>query len=263
MVDNLWRNRNLIWQLIRRELSQRYRASYLGVLWSLLTPTLLLLIYTFVFSVVLKTKWTVAKETQPHEFALIIFAGLAAFNVFSEVVGRAPSLVLTVPNYVKKVVFPLEILPVAVLGSALINSLIIVSLVIMGNMLISRFVSQTLYLLPLVYLPLLLLSAGLAWFLSSLGMYIRDVGQGIGLVVQMLFFLSGVFFPAATVPEQFRPVVLLNPLTAILTNFRQILLWGEMPDWTMWGWWMFGSALVAWAGYTWFMKTKKGFADVL
>jgi len=263
MTQNLWRHRMLIWQLIKREVSQRYRASYLGLGWAFLTPLLLLLVYTFVFSVVLKTSWRGEVETPPEEFALIVFSGLAAFSVFSDVISRAPSLVLAVPNYVKKVIFPLEVLPVVALGTALINSGIMVSAVFVGHLLLAHSISATFFLLPLMYLPLVLLCLGLGWFLASLGVYVRDVGQGIGLLVQMIFFLSGVFYPITIVPEPFRSFMLLNPLATIIIGFRQILLWGEMPHWGWWAVWTLLASLFAWLAYIWFFKTKKGFADVM
>ncbi len=263
VLRNLWNHRDLIRQLIKREVGQRYRGSYLGVLWSFITPLLMLMIYTFVFSVIFKSSWKTGTETPVGEFALTLFAGLAAFNLFSEVVNRAPTLILAVPNYVKKVVFPLEILPVVAVGSALINSMITAGLVLIGSALILGQFSRTIFLLPLVYLPLCLLSLGLAWFLASLGVYVRDVGQGISIVVQMLFFLSPVFYPVSVVPEPFRSVISINPLTLILTEFRQTLLWGEVLDFKVWGLWLALTVMLAILGYIWFMKTKKGFAGVM
>jgi len=263
VLCDLWRYHDLIWQLIKREVGQRYRGSYLGVLWSFITPLLMLIIYTFVFSVIFKSSWKTSNETPIGEFALTLFAGLAAFNLFSEVINRAPTLILAVPSYVKKVVFPLEILPVVAVGSALANSMITAGLVVIGSILIQGRFSPTLFLLPLVYLPLCLLSLGLGWFLASLGVYIRDIGQGISIVVQMLFFLSPVFYPVNIVPEPFRSVILINPLTLILTEFRQTLLWGEMLDLKIWGLWLALTVVLAILGYIWFMKTKKGFASVM
>ena len=263
IVRNLWEQRDLIRQLVSREVSQRYRGSYLGVLWSFITPLLMLLIYTFVFSVVFKARWRAEAETPTGEFALTLFAGLAAFNLFSEVMNRAPGLVLAVPNYVKKVVFPLEVLPVVAVGSALVNSLITAGLVLVGSVLVLGHVSPTVVLLPLAYLPLILLCLGLSWFLASLGVYIRDIGQGIGIVVQMLFFASPVFYSPTAVPERIRGVLLANPLTLILDAFRQTLLWGELLNWRMWIVWTTMTAAIALLGYVWFMKTKKGFADVM
>lgn len=264
MLRNLWRRRELIQQLVNRELVLRYRGSYLGVLWSFVTPLLMLLIYTFVFSVVFKARLGPnANEASLVEFALTLYAGLIAFNVFAEVVNRAPRLVLSVPNYVKKVVFPLEVLPVVALGSALVNSVISVGVLILGNLVFSRAFSTTLYLFPLAYIPLILLCLGLGWFLASLGVYIRDIGQGIGLAVQMLFFLSPIFYSVSTLPESMRRWYALNPMTTILAGFRQSLLWGETLDWAAWWAWMGLTAALALLGYAWFMKTKKGFADVM
>jgi len=263
VTRHLWSHRGLIRQMVRREVSQRYRGSYLGVLWTLLTPLLMLLIYTFVFSIIFKARWRADAETPPGEFALTLFAGLAAFNVFSEVVSRAPTLILGVPNYVKRVVFPLEILPVVALGSALVNSLITVGLVLVGNLIVLGQLSSTVLWLPLAYLPLIFLCLGLGWFLASLGVYVRDIGQGIGIAVQMLFFLSPVFYPVTAVPEPLRIVLYFNPLTTILSEFRQTLLWGEPLGWRTWAAWSLLTAVLALLGYGWFMKTKKGFADVM
>ena len=263
MLRNLWKYHDLIQQLIKREVSQRYRGSYLGMLWSFITPLLMLLIYTFVFSLIFKSSWKTGTDTPVGEFALTMFAGLAAFNLFSEVVNRAPTLILTVPNYVKKVVFPLEILPIVAVGSALVNSLITVGLVAIGYILLQGRISPTIFLLPLPYLSLCLLSLGLSWFLASLGVYIRDIGQGISVAVQMLFFMSPVFYPVNAVPEPFRSVISINPLTLILTEFRQTLLWGEMINLQDWGMCLIFAVVFAISGYVWFMKTKKSFADVM
>lgn len=263
MFRSLWGYRDLIWQMIRREVGQRYRGSYLGVLWSFITPLLMLMIYTFVFSVIFKSSWNDGAKTSVGEFALNLFAGLAAFNLFSEVINRAPILIRTVPNYVKKVVFPLEILPLVAVGSAFVNSLIAACLVVIGSVLIQGRISVTVFLLPLAYIPLILLSLAFGWFLASLGVYIRDIAQGISIVVQMLFFLSPVFYPVSSVPEPFRRWTSINPLTLILTEFRQTLLWGEILDLNAWALCLVLTIMLASLGYIWFMKTKKGFATVM
>jgi lipopolysaccharide transport system permease protein len=263
-IISIWYHRELISELVQRELSQRYRGSFLGAFWSLIIPLVMLLIYTFVFGVVFKARWQgLAQDLPPQQFALVLFAGLAAFNVFSEVVNRAPNLVVGVPNYVKKVIFPLEILPVVSLLVALVNSLIVVCLILVANLIIQHSISITLFLLPLAYLPLILICLAASWFLSSLGVYIRDVGQGIGVVVQVLFFISPVFYPIEAVPAGLRPILALNPLATVIQSFRQVLLWGQPLSWLEWGAWTAAGLLLALLGYTWFMKTKKGFADVL
>lgn len=263
MPGRLWANRSLIWQLTRREIGQRYRGSYLGILWSLVTPLLMLAIYTFVFSVVFKARWQSEQPSTTEEAALIIFAGLAAFNLFSEAVNRAPNLILAVPNYVKKVVFPLEILPLVIVGSTLVNSLIMSGLVIVGNLVLAGHVSNTLLLMPLAYIPLVLLTLGLSWFLASLGVYVRDFGQGISIIVQVLFFLSPIFYPIDSLPEGVRLIMALNPMSFVLMAFRQTLIWGQVFDWGAFVFWTLFGLVLSVLGYAWFMQTKKGFADVL
>lgn len=263
IFKKLWRHRSLIGQMTRRDVAQRYRGSYLGILWSFITPLLMLGVYTFVFSVVFHASWQSDRQSSLGEFALTLFAGLSAFNLFSEVINTAPQLVLRVPNYVKKVVFPLEILPVVSVASALVNSLIAIVLVVVGNLILTRTVSSTIWLLPLLYLPLLLFTLGLAWLLASLGVYVRDIGQGIGVVVQILFFATPVMYPISSVPEQVGFWMRINPLAVIVESFRRVLLWGQLPDWGAWGLVCLGSFALAIVGYAWFWQTKKGFADVL
>jgi lipopolysaccharide transport system permease protein len=224
----------------------------------------MLIVYAFVFSVVFQARWGEAGGSpRKGEFALTLFAALIPFGVFTEVVNRAPSIVLSSPNYVKKVVFPLEILPVAAVGSALVHSFISSGILLAGSLLLLGYVSPAVVLLPLAYVPLVLLTLGLAWFLASLGVYVRDIGQVIGVVTQVLFFLSPIFYPVSAVPERLRFILYANPLTSILTDFRRTLRWGAAPAWESWAALTLGTALVALLGYAWFMQTKKGFADVM
>jgi lipopolysaccharide transport system permease protein len=261
----LWRQRELIMQLIGREVRQRYRGMYLGLLWSLLTPLLMLLVYTFVFSVVLKARWGDAfdQPVSPYDFALSLLAGLIPFTVFSEVLNNAPSLVLRVPNYVKRVVFPLEVLPIVSVGSAVIHSALAMLILIVGTLLFAGHISPTIVLLPLAYLPLILLCLASSWLLSALGVYVRDVGQTVGILTQVLMFLSPVFYPPSAVPQSLRPILALNPLSIIMDGFRRTALWNQDLDWGPWVAWMLVLGLAAVGGYGWFMKTKRGFADVM
>ncbi len=261
---NLWQYRYLISQMTWRDFGQRYRGSYLGVLWSVINPLILLLIYTFVFSVVFKARWLPQQEDQPlGEFAIILFAGLIPYYFFSEIISRAPGLVIGNPNYVKKVVFPLEILVTVACGTALFTSLINLGILLSAMLVFLHKLQPTLLLLPLAYLPLILLSIGLAWFLASLGVYIRDINLFITLILQVLLFLSPIFYSINSVPAEFQAILKLNPLTSIVTSFRDLLLFGNVfsiPEWTIWT--VIG-AIAAVSGYAWFMWTKKGFADVL
>jgi lipopolysaccharide transport system permease protein len=264
LLLRLWRQRTLIVELTKRDVGQRFRSSVLGVLWTLIVPLFMLAIYTFVFSYIFQARWQTAdRPPSTGEFALALFAGLTPFTVFSETLNRSTTIIVGSPNYVKKVVFPLDVLVVVVLGSALINSLINVGIIVFFSVVLLNTISPTLLLLPLVYLPLILLSLGLGWFLSSLGVYIRDVAQGIAIIMQVLSFLSPVFYPIDMVPQIARPIFMLNPLTTIITGFRSTLLWGQTLPWGHWAAWTVASAIIAVLGYAWFMKTRKGFPDVL
>jgi lipopolysaccharide transport system permease protein len=263
LVKNLWRYRELIIQFTRREVLQRYKGSYLGLLWSFATPLALLLVYTFVFSVVFKARWEGSTTGSHAEFALALFAGLIAFDIFSETILTAPHLIIRNPNYVKKVVFPLEILPVSTLGSALVNSMFSLIILLLSAAIVRGTISWTIVFLPLMYLPLVFLCLGLSWFLASLGVFIRDIGHLLGVVIRILFFLTPIFYPISAIPPNFQIVLYLNPLTFIVNHFRRVLLWGQIPDWTEY---LFVTVLMLFVcilGYVWFMKSKKTFADVV
>jgi len=262
MIASFWHNRGLIRALIKREVFSRYRGSAMGLLWSFFNPVLMLAVYTFVFSVVFKARW-VGGSGSKTEFALVLFAGLMVFNLFAECVNRAPSLVLGNVNYVKKVVFPLEVLPVVALGSAVFHFLVSLA-VWLGFYLIFFGVPQlTICQLPLVMLPTVLMTLGLSWFLASLGVYLRDVAQIIGVVTTVLMFLSPVFYPIVGMPEEYRPFMQISPLTFVVEQARDAMVWGKGLDGSGWGLYTGVSIVVAWLGFAWFQKTRKGFADVL
>lgn len=262
IIANLWQHRELIKQFIMREVIGRYRGSYMGILWSFINPLFMLAVYTFVFSVVFKARWGVGTGSKT-EFALILFCGITTFNLFAEVVNRAPGLILGNVNYVKKVVFPLEILPVVTLGSALVNGAISFSILTLGLIVLLGVFHWTLVFIPLVLLPLLLLSLGLGWFFASLGVYLRDIGHIIGVAVQVLMFLSPIFYPISAIPVELQSIYHINPLSYVVEDMRRIMVWGQLPNWE---WLIFGTViggLVAHLGYVWFQKTRGGFADVL
>lgn len=262
MVASLWRNRSLAKALVQREIVGRYRASVMGILWSFLNPVFMLVIYTFVFSVVFKARWNASSDSKT-EFALVLFAGLIVFNLFAECLNRAPSLILSNVNYVKKVVFPLEILPWVTLVSAMFHALISLGVWLIAYLILFGVPHITVLLMPLVLLPLMLFIMGLTWGLASLGVYLRDVSQFIGIFTTMLMFLSPIFYPASGLPEKYRHLLLLNPLTPAIEQARDILFWGKVPDMYMLTGFLQVAALIAWLGFAWFQKTRKGFADVL
>ncbi len=250
--------------MVKREVLSRYRGSFLGLLWSFVTPLLMLAIYTFVFSVVFKVRLeNVNSSDNRFEFALLLFAGLIVFNLFSECISRAPGLILSNVNFVKKIIFPLEILPWVTLGAALFHAGISFLVLFIFLIAIGQTVFWTLLLLPIIVLPLLLLIMGLSWLLASIGVFVRDLGQFIGLVLTMLLFMSPIFYPASALPESVRSYLFLNPLTFIIEQARGVILYGELPDWSGLMVYYTVAVLVAWAGLFWFEKTRKGFADVL
>lgn len=259
---SLWRNRSLALQMARREIVGRYRGSFLGLMWSFVNPVLMLAVYTFVFSIVFEARWGSRGGGDKFEFALVLFVGLIVFNLFSECVTRAPSLILSNANYVKKVIFPLEILPWVSLGSSLFHAAIS-TLVLLIFLAFVGSVSWTILLLPLVLLPLLVFVMGVSWLIASVGVFIRDIGQFIGMVTTVLMFMSPIFYPASALPESVRGYLFLNPLTFIIEQAREVVIWGNLPDWGGLALYLGLASLVAWAGLFWFQKTRKGFADVL
>ena len=262
MISSLYRNRSLVKALIQREVVGRYRGAYMGILWSFFNPVFMLAVYTFVFSVVFKARWS-AGSTSKTEFALILFAGLIMFNFFAECINRAPSLIISNVNYVKKVVFPLEVLPWVILGSALFHTFVSVCVWLLAYVFMFGTPHLSLLLLPLVMLPLVFFIMGVTWALASLGVYLRDVAQFIGIITTVLMFLSPIFYPVTALPEQYRHLLNFNPLTPAIELARKVMFWGEAPDFVILGAYLVLSILIACLGFAWFQKTRKGFADVL
>lgn len=262
MCASPWRNRALIRASAKREILGRYRGSFLGLLWSFFNPLFMLAVYTFVFSVVFKARWNVASESKT-EFALVLFAGLIVFNLFGDSINRAPSLVLNNPNYVKKVVFPLEILPIVCLLSALFHGMVSLGVWLLAYLIFFGLPHATVIYLPLIILPFLVLLLGLSWVLASLGVFLRDVSQFIGTIITVLMFMTPVFYPATALPEKYRHWLYFNPLTPVVEQARDVLYWGKPPNFSMLGAYTLTSILIAWLGFAWFQKTRKGFADVL
>lgn len=262
MISGVWLNRSLIVTLTMREFTGRYRGSLFGFLWSLLHPVFMLTVYTFVFSVIFKARWSYESDSKV-EFALVLFAGLIVFNLFSECVTRAPNLILSNTSYVKKVVFPLEILPCVVIGSALIHFCINMLIWLAAYTLLVGVPHVTTFLLPFVLLPLLLFILGLTWVIASLGVYLRDIYQLIGIIVPTLMFMSPIFYPATALPEEYRWFLALNPLTTVIEAVRDLVFWGNGIGILTFCYYYIFAVLVAWLGFVFFQKTRKGFADVI
>lgn len=262
LMAGIWRHRELIGQMVGREVIGRYRGSVLGILWSFLHPVFMLAVYTFVFSVVFKARWQGGGESR-SEFALVLFAGLLVFNLFAECVNRAPGLILSNANYVKKVVFPLEVLPIVAMGSALFHALVSLLVWLLFYLALFGLPQATALWLPLILSPLVLLTLGLCWLLAALGVYLRDVGQLIGIVTTTLMFLSPIFYPLSALPPEYQAWLLANPLSLVIEQVRDVLVWGAPPRWMPFAIELALASLFAWLGFAWFQKTRKGFADVI
>lgn len=296
-----WRERRIILRLARRQIEARYRGSMLGIVWSVIVPLLMLGVYTFVFSVIFQNRWKDADEpaavvtaTAPaaevaavagdpapegtdfltmrlsaarrqgmEPFALVLFTGLILFNLFAECVNRSPGLMLENVTYIKKVIFPLESLAWMTVLVALFNALVSGLVLLVGYLLTRGLPPPAALLLPLFALPLILLTVGLSWFLSSLGVYFRDLQQFIPVLTTILMFLSPIFYPRDAFPAALQPLNDLNPIGASVEAARAALFKGQWPDWTVLAGQTLLGWLIAWVGLAWFRKTRKGFADVV
>lgn len=262
MIRILYKNNYLLRQLVKKDIKQRYQGSVLGMLWSFIVPVLMLIIYTFVFSVIFQAKWDINTDDK-YQFALVLFCGLSAFNMLSEVLSRSTMLIASNANYVKKVIFPLEILPVMVTCSALFNCVISFAILIVAKLVIYHNVSPTLYMIFLAMIPLIILSVGVSLLISALSVYMKDIGNFISVFVTILMYVSPVFFPLASVPESFRKVCEINPMTYIIENFRNVVYYGTSMDWKFFGISCIASVIIYLLGKVVFMRAKEGFADVL
>lgn len=266
LCRSLWQHRQIIVEMTKREVVGRYKGSALGLGWSFFNPLLMLAVYTFVFSVVFEARWGVKTdggEEGKAMFAIVLFVGMIVHGLFAEILNRAPSLIIGNVNYVKKVVFPLEVLPVITAGAALFHALISLVAWLLAYVVFVGVPHATAVYLPLVFFPLLVLALGIAWFLAALGVFLRDVSQTIGILTTILMFMAPVFFPVTHLPEEYQSYMLLNPLTFIIEQARDVLIWGRIPDFQGLGRYFLSALIVAWVGFAWFQKTRKGFADVL
>lgn len=259
VLSGLWRQRYLLGQLVKRDVLLRYRGAMFGVLWVFLSPLLMLSIFAFVFGHVFQARWSLPDATVP--FWIVMYSGLIVFNIFAESVARAPVAVRAYPSYVKKIIFPVEILPLVPLGSAAIHAvfnflILLAALIWTGNL------HGSIGLFPFLLLPVLLLAIGLSWFLAAWGVFIKDMSQIVPVFVQMLMFLSPVFYPVSAVPQVLQPLYRHNPLGAVIEAARAAML-GLGVDWAAWGGSLLAGVLAAGLGYAFFAHSRGEFADVL
>ena len=263
VLSQSWLQRSLFLKLLLRDFAERYRGSYLGVLWSLVLPLLSLLVFTLFFGVIFKMRWRGLASDSLSDLALVLFIGMALYNFFAECLSRAPGLILAHQNYVKNVIFPLEMLPAVMVTSALLTLIATLLVILLLQGIWGAGLAWTVLLLPVVVLPLALFALGLSWFLAALGVYIRDIQQLIVPLVQLMMFLSPVFYPISALPEAMRPWLQLNPLAVVIEQSRAIILFGQPPAWIDYLLCLALAITTALLGAWWFARTRRGFADVL
>lgn len=261
-LASFWINRNLLLQLWKRDFSVRYRSGLLGVAWALLNPLMMLALYSFVFVFVFKMRWGAGPDTKGN-FVILLFTGLVVHGFFAEFITRAPLLISSHASYVKKVIFPLELLPLVPLLGALINFLIGMVLVALLLFYLQGSVPLTILFLPIVIAPYTLLILGISYFLSATGVFVRDLTHLVGILATVAMFASPVLFPIENVPEPYRSLLYLNPLTVIVQQLRGVSILGTMPDMLMLGLYLLAACIVFLLGFGWFQAVRKGFADVL
>ena len=264
LFKSLIKHRELIWALVKRDFIGRYKGSFFGVLWSLFNPILMLIIYTLVFAVVFKARWGIGNEDESKvAFGIVLFSGLIVHGLLAECLNGAPTLIISHVNFVKKVVFPLHVLPWVSLISASLQFLIGLGILIIFCIISGVTIHIGTLLIPIVLLPLMLFILGTTWFLASLGVYLRDLAQGMGIITTALLFISPVFYRTDTLPAAFQTLLAFNPLTLPITQLRDVMLWGTGINWEAWTLNMAISIAVGYAGFWWFQKSRHGFADVL
>ncbi|MFN4160382.1 MAG: ABC transporter permease [Stenotrophomonas sp.] len=256
------KHRSLTFELTQREVLGRYRGASFGLLWSLISPFLMLLVYTMAFGFIMKGRWP-GSSGSTTDFALILFAGLTVHGFFAECFTRAPQLIVSNTSYVKRVVFPLDILVWSMTLSALFHLVMNMVVLLLLYLCVKGSIHPTAVLLPIVLIPLVILTTGIGWMASALGVYLRDIGQIAGVIAAAMLFLSSAIIPVESVPASYRIVFELNPLTFIINQVREVVIWGRLPDWTGLAIYTLIACVVAVIGHRMFTKLRVGFADVL
>ena len=263
MISGLLSHKYLFLQMLKREIQQRYRGSQLGFLWAFVYPILMLLVYTFVFGFVMKAKWGVPGQDN-LDFGIILFAGLLCHSLLSEVMVGSVSLITGNAQYVKKVVFPLEILSLVSIANAVFHMFLGVCILIVIYLLTGNTLHLTMLLIPVVLAPLVVFLLGVSWFVSVLGVYVRDLSQVMGVFMTVLLFMGPIVYPFNLIPAVIQPYVYwLNPLTIVVEQFRAVALFGQMPNWNDLGVYTVCAFAMLFVGQWFFKRTREGFADVI
>jgi lipopolysaccharide transport system permease protein len=260
-LKSIWRNRALIRTLVRRDVLSRYSGSFAGAFWALLNPLLLMLTYFFVFGLVLNSKF--GNDPSRAGFALYFLAGMLPWLAFSEALGRAPTVMIEHRNFIKKLVFPVETLPVNLVAAGLVTEAFGVLLFVLALLIIRHGLPASVLYLPALVAPQILLTAGICWFLSALGVFVRDLAQVNGFLLTVWFFITPICYPETALPGAAATLLRKNPMFILVRGYRAILLEGSAPDWSAIIGLTIVSVIVFLAGHAWFYKLRKSFADII
>lgn len=260
--DALTKYGSLTLEMTKRDVAGRYRGASFGIVWTIISPFLMLCVYTLAFGFVMRSKWPQVGEGKAI-FSVILFVGLIVNGFLAECINLAPHLVVGNPNFVKRVVFPLQILPWPMVLSALFHMAMNIIVFMVLHLVVDHAFAWTIVFLPIVIAPMVILALGLAWFLAALGVYFRDIGQITGIATTAMLFLSSAIVPLQAVPARYRLLFDLNPLTFIVNQARDVALWEKMPNWIGLGIYAALALCVMYAGYAVFNLTRRGFADVI
>lgn len=258
----LFAYRSLTLELAKRDVLGRYRGASFGLLWSLISPFLMLMVYSVAFGFVMKSRWPQTDSGHAH-YSIILFVGLIVHGFFAECLHRSPHLITGNANFVKRVIFPLEILPWPMVMSALFHTFMNFLVFLALHLILDHTMTWMIVLLPVVMLPLVLLTLGVSWLLAALGVYLRDISQITGVLATAMLFLSTAMFPITALPPQYRWLLIMNPLSFIIDQAREVALWGHYPDWVGLGIYTLCALVVLYLGYAAFRLTRRGFADVI
>jgi len=260
----LWqlpRRLDLIISLTKRELMARYRGSVLGLLWTLVTPMVMIAIFTIIFAGIFKAKF--GTSSSQWDYALYLFCGLLPWNAFQESVQLSSGTIVARANLVKRVVFPLETLPVSLSLAAVVNQLFGTLVLVVAAAVLRHEIHATIIFLPLILIPQIIATFGAAWLVAALGVFVRDIVQGVALVLMAWMYLTPIIYPESLVPENYRRAINLNPFTPLVRNYRRVILDGLSPDWQGLAYFLAFAAVLFLFGYWWFARSRKNFADVI
>lgn len=263
MFKALIQYRYLIFSMVQQEIKLKYKGSLLGALWLLFSPLLLLSVYTVCFSYIFKARWGLDESELKNTYPLILFVGLIIHTFFSEILHKSPNLILSYSYLIKKSVFPIEILAWVAIGFSLFQAMLSTCILILINLLFYQNFSWLIVIFPIILIPFGLFLTAVCWFLSSIGVYVRDLGQFSSIIITIFLFLSPVFFPLSFIPEPYRILALFNPLTIIIEESRKVLLWNTVPDFEKIFMYLIISILFMKISHSFMTKMKKGFRDVI